>query len=221
MQFGTIFIDALTKTWGLIWGFFPAFILAVLVLIIGGLLAFFLKRGVIWVFEQVQINKGAERIGLKEILERSGKYNLPAFFGWIVQWFIVIVAFVVALELMGLGGVTAFFKDIGGYILHVATAVLILLVGVVIANFLSSLIRGSVRVGRLVSANFLANAAWLAIFVFTVLIALRELQVPAQVINYLVIGAIAALTLAAGIALGTGQESARKWFGKTLRDIIE
>lgn len=222
MAFGTILIESLANTLGLLGGFLPKFILAVVVLVVGGLLAFYIKRGIIWVFDQIQINKGAEVIGLKEILERGGKYNLSAFFGWIVEWFIVIVAFLTAAGVMGFTeGINAFLATLGGYAFHVSTAVLILLIGAVVANFLSGVIRSSVQIARLVSANFLANVAWLAVFVFTLLLALKELQVSAAVIEYLVIGVIAALALAAGIAFGTGKESAKAWFGKMYRDITE
>jgi hypothetical protein len=219
MPFGTILIDATTSTLGLLGGFLPSFILAVIVLVVGGLLAFFLRRGVTWVFDQLQINKGASAIGLKEILTRSGKYNLSEFFGWIVAWFFIIVAFLIAAEVTGIAGVPAFLTILGGYVFHVVTAALILLVGVVTANFLSGVIRGSVLVARLVSANFLANVSWLAIFIFSALAALRELQVPEQVINYLVIGIIAALVLTAGIAFGTVKGTG--WLGKMQRDITE
>lgn len=219
MPFGTILIDALANTLSLLGGFLPQLILTVIVLLVGGLLAFFLRRGVIWVFDQLQINKGGETIGLKEILERSGSYNLSGFFGWLVAWFFIIVAFLTAAQVLELTGVIAFLTPLGGYVVHVVTAALILLTGIVIANFLSALIRGSVKVARLVSANFLANAAWLAVFIFTLLTALQELQVPAPVLQYLVIGVIAALALASGIALGTGKD--KGYFGKLLRDITE
>ncbi len=219
MPFGNILLNALINTWGLLAGFLPRFFLAVVVLLIGGLLAFFVKRGVIWVFEQLQINKGASIIGLQEILKHSGKYNLAGFFGWMVEWFFVAVAFVAALNIMKLAGVIAFFPELGGYTLHVVTATLILLVGVVVANFLSGLIRGSVKVARLASANFLANVAWFAVFIFTLLGALAELQIPAQVIQYLVFGTIATLAFASGIALGTGKDHG--FFGKLFRDIME
>lgn len=219
MPFGTILIDALTSTLNFLGGFLPSFLLAVLVLLVGGIVALFAKRGAIWVFYQLQIDKGAATIGLKEILERGGRYNLPAFFGWIVEWFIVIVAFLTAVNIMGIAGVPSFIATLGGYTFHVVTAALILLIGVVIANFLSGVIRGSVGIARLASGNFLANAAWFAIFLFTLLGALGELQVPAEVIQFLVIGTIAALALASGIALGTGND--RGFFGKLLRDITE
>lgn len=219
MPFGTILIDAIANTLSLLGGFLPRLILTVIVLLVGGLLAFFLRRGVIWVFDQLQINKGAATIGLKEILERAGKYNLSGFFGWLVAWFFIVVAFIAAADIMGLAGVLAFLTPLGGYVLHVVTAALMLLIGITIANFLSGLIRGGVKVARFISANFLANASWLAVFIFTMLIALRELQVPEPVINYLVIGVITSLTLAAGIALGTGKD--KGYFGKLLRDITE
>lgn len=219
MPFSTILIDALTNTLGLLGGFLPPFLLAVLVLLVGGILALFAKRGAMWVFQQLQINKGAATIGLKEILERGGRYDLPAFFGWIVEWFIVIVAFLTAVNVMEIAGVPAFMNTLGGYTFHVVTAALILLIGVVIANFLSGVIRGSAKIAHLASGNFLANAAWFAVFLFTLLGALRELQVPADVIQYLVIGTIAALALASGIALGIGKDQG--FFGKLLRDITE
>lgn len=219
MPFGTIFVDALTNTLRLLGGFLPQFLLAVLVLLVGGIIALFAKRGTIWAFQQLQVNKGAATIGLKEILDRGGRYNLPVFFGWIVEWFIVIVAFLTAVNIMGIAGVPAFIATLGGYTLHVVTAVLILLIGVMIANFFSGVIHSSVKIARLQSANFLANAAWFAVFLFTLLLALGELQVPAQVIQYLVIGTIAALALASGIALGIGKDQG--FFGKVLRDITE
>lgn len=217
----TLLTDTTMSTLGLIGGFLPRFLLTVLVLVVGGLLAFFLRRGVIWVFTQLRINEGSEAIGLQPILERGGADNLPGFFGWVVAWFTIIVTFLVALDLAGLAGVFAFLSPLGSYVLHVVIAVLILITGITIANFLSGIIRASVRIARLTSANTLANAAWLATFTFTLLVALRELQVPASVVQYLVIGVIAALALAAGIAFGNGKESARSWFGELRRDLTE
>lgn len=221
MSFVTTLTDATVGTLGLLSEFLPRFLLTIAVLVVGGFLAFFLRRGVIWVFTQLRINEGSEAIGLQPILERGGADNLPGFFGWVVAWFTIIVTFLVALNLMGLVRVIAFFAPLGSYVLHVVVAVLILIVGLTIANFLSGIIRSSVRIARLTSANFLANAAWLAVFIFTLLIALRELQVPASLIQYIVIGAIAALALATGIAFGTGKESARSWFGALQRDLTE
>lgn len=221
MIFGTLLLGTLVSTWGLLWGFLPQFLLAALTLAVGGLLAFFLSRGVIWAFTQLQLNRGGVVIGLKEILERGTTYNLPGFLGWTVWWFIMVVAFLTALHIMGLSAVLAAFPVFGAYALHTVTAALILLVGITIANFLSGVLRASVRIARLASANVLANVVWLATLVAAVLIALRELQVPEQVIGTLVIATIAALALAAGLAFGTGRESARSWLGKLRRDLTE
>ena len=102
----------------------------------------------------------------------------------------------------------------------VLSAAAILLVGTMVARFLSGLVRHSVQAAGLASADMLAAVTQWSIMVFTVLATLNQLQVAKEFVGTLFTGIIAMLAIAGGLAFGLGgKEHASKVLNKIERDI--
>jgi len=122
----------------------------------------------------------------------------------LVKWFFVVVFLMAATNILGLGQVSEFLRTVVFYIPNVIVAMVILLIGILVAKFLEGLVKASVRAAGLMSANFLGALTKWAVFVFSLLIALAQLKVADDIIKIVITGLIAASALAMGLAFGLG-----------------
>jgi hypothetical protein len=90
------------------------------------------------------------------------------------------------------------------YIPNVIIAVVILIVGMVVGNFVFTLVKETALAAELESADFLAGVAKWALFIFTLMAALIQLKVASELIQILFTGLVFMVALAGGIAFGLG-----------------
>jgi len=137
-----------------------------------------------------------------------------------VKWFLLVAVFLAAADILGLDRISDFLNSVLMYIPDVIAAAAILLVGTMVARFLSGLVHYSVQAAGLSSADMLAAVTQWAIMVFTVLATLNQLQVAKEFVGTLFTGIIAMLAIAGGLAFGLGgKEHANKVLNKIERDI--
>ncbi|MBX4211368.1 MAG: hypothetical protein KW806_01035 [Candidatus Yanofskybacteria bacterium] len=197
--------SSLLTLWSGVAGFVPRLIAAVLVFLVGWLIATLLGRVAFHVFNALRIDSALTRVGFRQAWERSGfRLNSAHFFQEIVKWFFIIVFLMAATNILGLDQVSEFLRTVVFYIPNVVVAAFILLIGILVAKFLESTVRASVRAAGLASGNFLGALTKWAIFVFSLLVALSQLEVAAEIIRIVVIGMVAAVSIGVGLAFGLG-----------------
>ena len=178
---------------------------ALVVLIIGLIVASGLAALVERVVNLVKLDKALVSIGLEEYFGRAGmRVNSGKFLGRIVYWFLVIVFLLAATDILGFYSLSNFLKDTLLYVPNVIVAVLIMLASVMVGNFLRHVVKASVKSARLHAANFLGALTWWAVIVFGFMAALSQLGIAVSIINALVTGFVAMLAIAGGIAFGLG-----------------
>jgi len=215
--------DSLQKALDSVLKFLPTVFGALIVFIVGWIIAIICKRIVTRLLNLIRINVAFEKIGVTKAVEKSGfKFDAAAICGWIVKWFLIIVFFMAATDILGLAQVTDFLKSILLYIPNVIVAVLILLIGVLVANFFHDLVLGSVKVAQLVSAEILATITRWAIIIFAFLAAMTQLKIAASLVQTLFIGLVAMLVIALGLAFGLGgKDIAREILEKLKKTITK
>jgi len=183
----------------------PSLIGAVLVFIIGLIVAKALGRLVAKIVKKIYVDRAIETIGVKSVLDKIG-FRLPVSdaLGLLVSWFLYAVVLVAAAEILGLTQISEFLRAVVMYIPNVIIAVVILVVGTIIGNFVFTLVKETALAAELASADFLAGVAKWAIWVFTVMAALIQLKVATELIQILFTGLVLMLALAGGIAFGLG-----------------
>lgn len=196
---------SLTTLWGNVAGFLPRFIAAVVLFLVGWLIAVLLGKLAYHIVKLLQIDKGLESLGFRRVWERSGfKLNSPYFFYELIKWFFIIVFLMAAADILGLAQIAEFLRSVVIYIPNVIVAAVVLLAGLLLAGFVAHVVRGSIRAAQFSSANLLAAIAKWSIIVFSLLIALTQLGVATEIIRIVVIGIVAAASLAFGLAFGLG-----------------
>ncbi|MBU0707465.1 hypothetical protein KKG41_03775, partial [Patescibacteria group bacterium] len=222
-DWGDVLVSSLQDIWRSFINFLPSLIGALLILIIGWYIAIVVEKIVVRVLRIVWIDNALKRIGIKDSFEKAGlKLNIAKAGGFLVKWFLFIVFIISASEILNLNQVTEFLNSIVAYIPNVIVAVIVLLLGVLFANFAQHVIKKAVSAADLLSANFLATVAKWAILVFSILAALVQLKVAAGLLQTLFTGIVAMLALAGGLAFGLGgREKAKDVLDKVHKDITD
>lgn len=212
---------AFADMWASVLAFLPRFVGAVLVLVVGFIVAGLLCQLVVKVVEILKLDDLAMRLEVKKAFERAGvPLHVGRLLGWIVKWFFVVVFFIAAADILGWSEVTGFLRDVVSYLPNVMISVVILLVGVLLANFVHRVVRTAVEAAQLSSAAFLAGISKWAILVFSLMAALVQLGIAQDLIKVLFTGLIAMLALAGGLAFGLGgRDHATRFLNRLHRDI--
>src|SRR3989344_893394 len=183
--------SSLQNLWFGMTDFIPSLVGALIVFILGLIVASGLGTLVEKVFDTIRLDSFLSRLGLMPYFERAGmRLRAAHFFGKLVYWFIVVAFLLAASDILGLFALSGFLRDILGYIPNVVAAVLVLLASVVVGNFLKKVVSASVLSARLHAAHFLGTLSWWSVVVFGFFAALVQLNIATSIIQSLVTGFI-------------------------------
>src|ERR671933_51501 len=187
----------------------PVLIGAIIILIVGYLIAKALQAIVGRVLEGIGFDRWMERGGIKQFFDRADTQHTPhSILGRLVFWFVFIIAITMATDALGIPQVSAVLAQLIAYIPNIIAAILILILAALLANFLSSIVRGATGSG------LLADIARYAIIVYAVFAALTQLGVAVELTAPTFLIVLGAVALAAAIAFGIGGR-------EVARDILE
>ena len=200
-----LLVVSFQQVWAQFIGFVPQLLGAVIVFVIGLIVAAGLAALIERLVGMLKIDKALSRVGVEEYVDRAGlRLNSGRFLGQVVYWFIVITFLLAASDLLGFFALSSFLGKVLLYIPQVVVAVLIMLVTVVVANFLRKVVKVSVMGAKLHAANFLGSITWYAVIIFGLAASLAQLGLDVTILNTLITGIIAMFALAGGIAFGIG-----------------
>ncbi len=163
------------------------------------------------------------KVGADKAAQRAGiTLNSGAFLGGLVKWFLIISGLLVAANVLNLTQVSSFLESILLYIPNIIVAAIILIAGVIVADFVARVVASSISAAGLKSAPFVSKVAKWSVFIFAFIAALDQLQIAQTFINTLYIGLVAMISIAGGLAFGLGgKEHASEFIAKIKRDISE
>lgn len=204
-QWLTVINQSLQNLWLQVISFLPDLIGAILVLIIGLIVASGLEKIVERVIYYLKLDNLLRKLGVETYLHRANlELNTGYFLGKLVYWFMVVVFVLAASDILGFVTLSAFLGEVLLYIPQVVVAFLIILAAVVVAGFLRKLVDASVLSSKLHAAKFAGSLIWWAIVIFGLLAATSQLGVATDIINTVITGVIVMLALAGGLAFGLG-----------------
>lgn len=201
--------------------FIPELIGAIIIIIVGVVVAWALRVVVEKIVQALRIDPALEKIGVSATVKKTGiTLHVGHLLGWIVKWFVIILSFVAASEVLGWSQVSAFLNDVVLYIPSALIAVIILLIGIVLGSFVYDVVMTTVKASRLGGAALLAGISKWAIFLFAFIAAMEQLGIARTLLTTITTGLVAMLALAGGLAFGLGGQDYAKKFLKKLSDDI-
>ena len=189
--------------------FIPQLIGALIILLVGYLIAKALQAIVGRVLEGIGFDRWMERGGIKQFFDRADTKHTPhSILGRLVFWFVFFVAITMAADALGIPQVSAVLAQLIAYIPSIIAAILILILAALLANFLSSIVRGAT------GSDILASVARYAIIVYAVFAAVTQLGIAVELTAPTFLIVLGAVALAAAIAFGLGSR-------EVAQDIVE
>ena len=190
-------------------GYIPQLIGALIILLVGYIIAKALQAIVGRVLEGIGFDRWMERGGIKQFFDRADTEHTPhSILGRLVFWFVFIIAITMAADALGIPQVSAVLGQLIAYIPSIIAAILILILAALLANFLSSIVRGAT------GSDILASVARYAIIVYAVFAAVTQLGIAVELTAPTFLIVLGAVALAAAIAFGLGSR-------EVAQDIIE
>lgn len=199
------FMVALSNILTGVLSFLPQLLAALLLFLLGLILAKWAKKLVVKVLNAVKLSKLVEKTGFEKFLQKAEvKTKIEVILGELVRWLIILVFFVATVNVLGLTTVSLVLNSILAYVPKVVSAVLILTGGVLLAGVVESVIKGALVQIDIKTARLLAKVASYLVVIFTILTSINELGIAQSFVNAIFIGVIATLALGLGLAIGLG-----------------
>lgn len=200
-----VFLRPIREVWLIISPLLLNLLYALVLLLIGLLIAKGLQWLFVTVFGALQINKGAKQIGFTEFLTKGGLKKGPTdLLGDLVYWLTIFVTVTAVAGILGLASTKVLLGGLLAYLPAVFSAAYVLGVGIFVALLLSAVVLVIANNIGLTNAKVLANVAQYAIIIFAALAALEQLGVPLSWITTSVTVVVGAVGLAIALAFGLG-----------------
>ena len=200
----------------------PALLGALVILFAGYLLAKVLEKLIERGLRKIHFNQMLERGGVIQAVERSGaRVNPIRVLSNLVFWLVMFTVILLAANALGLDSLANVVATLVSYIPSVIAAIIIILAGIVLGEFVEGLIiasAGAVHGGRALARLGRGGVMLLAIFM-----ALQELGIATDIVTTafaILFGAIA-LALALSFGLGNRElagEITREWYERYRRE---
>lgn len=217
-----VLVGSLQNLWVQALAWLPSLVGAVLVFVVGLIVAAGLGSLVERVISALRLDVLLRRMGVEEYTRRANlELNSGHFLGQLVYWFMLLAFLLAASDILGFFALSSFLRDVLLYLPNIVVAVLIMLASLVVANLAKHLVRASVMSARLHAVKFLGSAAWWTIMVFGGLASLIQLGIAVSIINTLITGLIAMMALAGGLAFGLGGKDTAADLLRRLMDELE
>ena len=192
----------------------PGIIAALIVVILGYLIAAIVG----WVVEKLLEKSGID-LKLQKVCktEMLGRVQCSSILGLIVKWYVFIAFLAAAVELVHLGVLTGFLQTVVNWLPNLIVAVLLVLLGLILADYVDKKIQET----RIKGAELVARTLYIAIMLIIGVISLNQIGIDVSLLQnliLLVVGAIAVgVALALGISLGLGLKDDAKKFVKDFK----
>jgi len=191
--------------WGEIAAFIPNLLAAIIVLVIGYALAKAAGKVFAAVLSKFYIDDAATKMGITDMLKKANiQSEISTILGNIIFWLVMLTFLVSASESLGLERVSATIDGFVTYIPKVFGAVIVLFIGLFIAQFVRKMVQGTFESMDLDHAKSIASLAHGTLIVIAVTLAIGQLEIETGLLTSMISILLAAVGLAVAIALGLG-----------------
>lgn len=183
----------------------PTILGALIVLLIFWIIAGILGKLVTTVLQKLRVDTVLGRIGVERFMQQAGvNLTISTTVGSFIKWFVRILGLTAFCNALNLISVSNFLNQVLAYLPNVLVAVVILLIGSLIAQFAGRLATGAATGARISYANLIGRLVQYAILFFIGLIVLEQLGIGSGIVLGLWAAVTGGLSLALAIAVGLG-----------------
>jgi len=196
---------ALTSTFTTAGNFVPKLIGALIIFLIGWIIAKVLRTVINKVLKAIKFDDIADSLGINSMLAKGGlKTRASGMFATLVYWIVMFVTYISVFDTLGLEVVSNLLRDAVGYIPKVIIALILLVVGAMIAKFASEFVGNALKANNFPKADLVSKLAYGGVMFLIIPMALGQLGIGAGILDKVVGIVLGALGLGLSIAFGLG-----------------
>jgi hypothetical protein len=206
--------EMLTK----ILAYLPVLLGALLILIIGWIVAKAIKRIIEVVLRTVRFDALADKAGITTIMKKGDlKITASQLVSGLVYWLVIIMVLVMVVNALGLPKASDVLSSLFAYVPKVIGALFVLVVAMFLANFVSGIVRTAAGNANLPRPEIYAGVSRWAIIIFAATIALGELGIAPLLVTTTFNIILGGVCLALALAFGLGGKDAAARYLEELR----
>lgn len=215
-----IVTEVLQNIWDRIIVFLPNLLGAIIILIIGWIIADLIAWAIDRLLRVVRLPDLFKSAKVEDLVKSTGtQLDTTGLVSALIKWVLLVVTFIAAANVLKLDTIQHFLDSVLNYLPNVIAAGAILLMGAIFAHFMAAVVKGAISAAKLKFVELVGNTTKYAILVFAFLAALNQLGIAAPFLQTLFMGFVAFLAIAGGLAFGLGgQKVASEWLDKLKRE---
>jgi len=175
----------------------PAIIAAIIILLIGWVVGRILGKVVSKFLDKIGVDDALLKTSLGKAIERTGT-GVVAFFDLVVRWFIYLIAFLAAANVLGLEFLTNLMRDIVLYLPNVAMFLIILIAGFIVVDYFADVAGAWAKTQSIEFMDLIILALRVFFYFIVGMLALAQLLIDLTIIYTFV------TPIAWGVGLGVG-----------------
>ncbi len=200
-----LIMEALNKMVEDIIAFLPSLIAAIIVVLVGYGIGTLVGKATNKIIEKMGIERAFDESSTGKAF-RSAGFDLSTFVGAVTKAFIIILAIILAIQILDIGGALGgYLIDVASYLPRLLGGIVIIVIGTVLVDFLATLIGKTMKLtfpeAKIEIADMLRNLLQIGLTAVILLIALDLMLLAGNLIYPLILGFV---MIGAGIALSDG-----------------
>jgi Conserved TM helix len=195
------FQGGIQNAWSNVATFMPKLVAALLILVVGYLVAKVISRILDRILERVGFDRAVERGGLRQALARS-KYEPSDLLAKVVYWTIMLFVLQLAFGVFGSNPISDLLRGLIAYLPNIFVAILIIVIAAAVAKAVTDLL--SNLLSAMQGGQLIARGAGIAILVFAAFAALDQLHIAPRIVTGLWYAILAAVVGSVIVAVGGG-----------------
>jgi mechanosensitive ion channel-like protein len=199
-----VLLEPIRASLQLVGAFLPRILLAILILVIGWLLARVVRFAIVKTLRAVNFDVVTEKAGIDHFLQQGGSdIDTIRVLGGLFYWLVILAALMIAFNTLDLAYVTDLIGRIVLFVPRVMVAVVILVFGSYFSRFVATALTTYLRNLGVGEAGLIGRLTLYAIMVFVVMIALDQLGL-GDIIRETFLIIVGAIALGLALAFGLG-----------------
>src|SRR5688572_26468541 len=164
-----------------LWTILPALLGALVIIVAGYFLARLVERWTDSLLGRLNFNKVAEAGGFSEAMDRTGTRLDPIHaVGKLLFWLVMLVVILLASSALGLESINAMFGTMLSYIPTLIAAIVIVILGMIVGEFVRALVLASA--GGVEGVPVLAKLAKASVVLIAVFMAVQQLGIAEEIV---------------------------------------
>jgi len=175
MKFDILVLEPMKEMMMRVVHFIPTFIVALLILIIGYVLTKMITKLLVSFFRSIGLDHVCIKSGFSKVLKKGGIKEKPStLLGCLAYWTMMVIVLFATFKALGLTMVTVLLDKILGYIPSIISGVFVLIIGMLLAKFVSILVYVAAKNTDMPIPDVLSRLSKWAIVVYVSILYLKE-----------------------------------------------